>query len=233
MIPWRVTNLVSERLPLLYHVLANHGFGGNDGGHWDERLAETWDDPGRDWPSRNELIMSRCMATDAILDVGCGTGTTLRYLRRHGYESLCGVDISAYAVDRLKAEGIPAHRASILALPFPDASFDVVIAAQVLEHVVRRGRFISELRRVLRPGGRVMIFVPDNCLGPIDEPEHVQKYTRESLRRFVGKHLPVRTVTTLHDVNHQMPVLFVIAEKSFGDGSHDREPRECSSRPAR
>ena len=72
-------------------------------------------------------------------------------------------------------------------LPVPDAAFDIVIASQILEHVIRRGLFATEIHRVLSPGGRAFVFVPDDCLGPIDEPEHVIKYTNATLSAFLGK----------------------------------------------
>ena len=52
-----------------------------------------------------------------------------------------------------------------------------VAGAPLLEHVIRRSLFATEIQRVLGPGGRAFVFVPDDCLGPIDEPEHVIKYT--------------------------------------------------------
>jgi len=215
MIPWRVKNMISQRFPLLYHVIANRGTRGNDVAHWDLRLAESWDSPGWDWPTRNELVASACSHDDAVLDVGCGTGTTLRYLRQKGHHKLTGLDISGYAVDRLNADGIHARRGSGVALPFDDASFDVVVAAEVLEHIVRRGRFAREIRRVLRPGGRAFLFVPDDCLGPLEEPEHAYRYTRESLARFLYRYFSTVDTRTIRDVNHRMPILFACARTTW------------------
>jgi ubiquinone/menaquinone biosynthesis C-methylase UbiE len=95
----------------------------------------------------------------------------------------------------------------------PDASFDIVIASQVLEHIIRRRRFVREIERVLRPGGRALIFVPDDCLGPIAEPEHVFKYNRFSLEQFLRRHFEIVSVQSIRDPNHEMPVLFAIGQK--------------------
>src|SRR5690242_9452788 len=190
-VPWRLKKLISDKLPLLFYLFANHGFRANSGNHWDAELERTWDSPARDWPTRNEIIRPFCRTTDTILDVGFGTGTTLRYLKTRGYTHLHGVDISRYAVQRLRREGIAASHGSILKLPFDDNAFDVVIVAQLLEHIVQHRTCVAEIQRVLRPGGRALIFVPDNCLGPIEEVTHVRKYTREALARLLAQHLGV------------------------------------------
>jgi len=105
------------------------------------------------------------------------------------------------------------HLGKLPSVPLPDNTFDVVIASQVLEHLVRRGRFLREVRRILKPGGRALIFVPDDCLGPIDEPEHVIKFTALSLRKLLEAHFAVTSVESMRDVNHSMPVLFAAVEK--------------------
>lgn len=214
MLPWRVKNFVSEHFPLLYHFAANAGRRSNSAAHWDQRLAETWDDPGRTWPAKNDLIASLTSPTDAILDVGCGTGSILRHLRSRGYSNLHGLELSAYAVRRLQAEGIRMHVGRLPAIAADDGSFDIVIASQVLEHIIRRHRFVDEINRVLKPGGRAFIFVPDDCLGPIAEPEHVIKYNKLSLEKFMRQHFATVTVQSIRDPNHEMPVLFGIGRKS-------------------
>ena len=204
---------MSEHFPLLYHLAANAGRSSNSQEHWDRRLEETWDDPGRNWPAKNTLIESLASPTDAILDVGCGTGGILRHLRARGYRNLHGLEISGYAVERLQAEGITMHVGQLPAIAAGDASFDVVIASQVLEHIIRRNRFAREIRRVLKPGGHILIFVPDDCLGPIAEPEHVIKYNRDTLNAFLARHFAAVAVESIRDPNHEMPVLFARARR--------------------
>ncbi len=207
-IPWRVKNFVSDRFPLLYHFAANAGKAGNSPEHWDERLAETWDDPSRHWPTKNELVARLTRRDQAILDVGCGTGGILRHLRGAGYTNLHGMEISRYAIERLGEQGIHMHFGMLPSIPLPDGSFDVVIASQVLEHVIRRRRFLREIARVLKPGGCAFIFVPDNCLGPIDEPEHVAKYSEGSLHKLLAQEFSVLSVRSIRDERHPMPILF-------------------------
>ena len=210
-LPWRVRKVISDRLPLLYHLVANAGTSGNDAAHWDVRLAETWD--ARDWPTKTARIRELTQPADAILDVGCGTGSILRSFRNEGYRELHGMEISDYAVDRLGREGITMWQGRLPHLPIPDALFDVVIASQVLEHIIPRRRFVAEIVRVLKPQGRAFIFVPDDCLGPIDEPEHVIKYTRDSLEKFLAKTFDIISIESMRDANYPMSVLFAQVRK--------------------
>ena len=96
-----------------------------------------------------------------VLDCGVGTGGFALALARVWGRPIevTGVDISPQMINiarrRFRRAGIAAHlkQASICALPFADASFDVVIAAHVLEHLPDPVTALMEMRRVLRPGG--------------------------------------------------------------------------------
>jgi ubiquinone/menaquinone biosynthesis C-methylase UbiE len=92
-------------------------------------------------------------------------------------------------------------------IPVPDQSFDTVIASQVLEHIIRRNTFASEISRIMRPGGQAFLFVPNDCLGPIDEPEHVIKYNRKTFESFLNRHFDNVSVEIIKDQNFAMPVL--------------------------
>lgn len=209
LLPWRVKNFLSNQFPLAYHVAVNAGRGGgNSPAHWDQRLAETWDAGVREWPSKTELIAGMVVPQAAVLDVGCGNGGILRGLQARGFTNLHGLEISNYAVNRLEQEGIRMRRGVLPAIDLPDQTFDVVIASQVLEHLVRRSLFLREILRVLKPGGSALIFVPDDCLGPIDEPEHTVKFNAGSLRRLLASVFEVRQLRTIKDDNHAMPILF-------------------------
>lgn len=215
-VPWRLKNFLSEHFPLLYHVAVNLGETGNSPEHWDRRLAETWADPIRYWPTKNDLVASLTRPTDVILDIGCGNGSILRSLKGRGYLHLHGLDISDYAVRHLSTEGIRMHAGVLPSVPLADASCDVVIASQVLEHVIRRHRLLRNIRRVLKPGGRALVFVPDDCLGPIDEPEHVIKYNERSLRKLLEKHFAVVELNSMRDANHPMSLLFAHVTRPAG-----------------
>lgn len=212
-LPWRVKNFISQHFPLLYHLAANAGVKGNSTAHWDARLAETWDTGSRQWPTKNQLIASLTRPSEVILDIGCGNGSILRHLKSRGYRDLHGLEISDYAIRRLRADGIEMHFGQLPSIALPAAQYDVVIASQVLEHIIRRRRFLQEVRRVLKPGGRAFIFVPDDCLGPIDEREHVIKYDARSLRKVLEAYFNVVALDSMRDENYAMPILFAHVTK--------------------
>jgi len=83
----------------------------------------------------------------------------------------------------------------------------------VLEHIIRRNFFAREIARVLKPDGQAMIFVPNDCLGPIDEPEHVIKYTEPTLRRFLARSFTVGNIEIIRDPNYPVTILFAHVRK--------------------
>lgn len=93
-----------------------------------------------------------------ILDVGCGTGGNLEMLAKFG--SAEGVDVSDDALEFCRRKGLKAHKGLAESLPFADESFDVVTALDVVEHLDDDIAGLSEMYRVLRTGGKTLIFVP-------------------------------------------------------------------------
>ncbi len=206
-IPWRVRSALSNWFPLAYHLAAGLVRKRSGEDYWDRLLAESWGCDYRRWPTKIEVIAQRVPSESAVLDVACGNGSMLRGLREAGFKNLSGLDISRYAVGRLRDEGFTMFHGVLPRIPVPDASFDTVIASQVLEHIIRRHRFAAEISRVLRPGGQAFVFVPNDCLGPIDEPEHVIKYNHKSLKKFLNRHFDVISVEVMKDDNYSMSIL--------------------------
>jgi SAM-dependent methyltransferase len=93
-----------------------------------------------------------------ILDVGCGTGANLEMLAQFGASE--GVDVSDDALEFCRAKGLKVHKGLAEKLPFADESFDVVTALDVVEHLDDDVDGLREMRRVLKRGGRTLIFVP-------------------------------------------------------------------------
>ncbi|MBX7113893.1 MAG: class I SAM-dependent methyltransferase [Myxococcaceae bacterium] len=96
----------------------------------------------------------------SVLDVGCSLGYVLEAGRRLGLQS-AGVDISEHAVKVCRERGFTAHVGTLDALPFADGCFDLVVMKHVLEHTPQPQVALSEVRRVLGPGGAVVIAVPN------------------------------------------------------------------------
>lgn len=90
-----------------------------------------------------------------VLEVGCGTGLILERVRDFAAQS-AGLDLSAGMLARARARGLPVVQGSATALPYPDASFDVVYSFKVLAHVADIRAALAEMARVTRPGGHVL-----------------------------------------------------------------------------
>ncbi len=94
-----------------------------------------------------------------ILDVGCGTGANLEMLSQFGEAE--GVDISEDALAFCRARGLTQVRPGAAEkLPYEDGSFDLITALDVVEHLDDDVAGLREMRRVLKPGGKALFFVP-------------------------------------------------------------------------
>ena len=91
-----------------------------------------------------------------VLEVGCGPGDLAERLRDEHGIAVKAIDTSERMVKLAKGRGVDARTADVQALPFDDESFDCVIAAWMLYHVEDLTRALEEIRRVLRPGGRLI-----------------------------------------------------------------------------
>ena len=106
-------------------------------------------------------------AGEAVLDIGCGTGTLAIVAKRQVGESgrVFGIDASPAMIARATSKAARAgidvffKNAVAEALPFPDAQFDVVLSTLMLHHLPRNVRELCtrEIRRVLKPEGRVLV----------------------------------------------------------------------------
>jgi SAM-dependent methyltransferase len=142
---------------------------------------------------------------DVFLDVGCGSGSACRSAARVGADVIA-VDIVpdhvAAATAAVEGEGARSYRGIITdcdPIPLPDASADVIVCLEVMEHVADAARFIKELVRVGKPGARYALSVPAfaaeslmKVLAPpsyFQPPEHVRIFQRsqfEDLIRSAG-----------------------------------------------
>jgi SAM-dependent methyltransferase len=133
----------------------------------------------------DEVIRSLGLPPGArILDAGCGSGRNMVELAPYG--NVTGVDVSPASVDVAKARDVGEAMVASLSepLPFPDASFDLAVSLDVLEHIDDDRSVLRELRRVIRPGGRLLVTVPAYpwLWSSHDEVNHHRRrYTRRAL----------------------------------------------------
>jgi len=105
-----------------------------------------------------QIIQKTKIQNPKILDVGCGTGGNLEMLAKFGAAE--GVDVSDDALEFCRKKGLKTHKGLAERLPFADESFDVVTALDVVEHLDDDVAGLKEINRVLKTGGKTLIFVP-------------------------------------------------------------------------
>ncbi len=123
--------------------------------------ADHWWFVGRRRLFANEIAKAAIPLQAKVLDIGSGTGSNLRLLRELGFRSIVGLDPSADAAHYCNMKGLgPVEQGDIRKIRFADASFDFILATDVLEHVEDDRQAVAELQRVLRPGGTILLTVP-------------------------------------------------------------------------
>jgi glycosyltransferase involved in cell wall biosynthesis len=162
---------------------------------YDERAFYSLIPVQRYWQRRRHRITTLwARGAGRILDIGCGSSLIIQSLN-----NAVGMDISMGKMRFLRRLGIPLLRASAFALPFRDESFDCVINSQVIEHIRYDEALFTEMQRVLKPGGTLVIGTPDYATvgWRIIEPvygflmpggyrdEHITHYTRHGLTEIL------------------------------------------------
>ncbi len=124
-----------------------------------------------------------------ILDAGCGSGRNMMLLARYG--EVVGVELAESSVAAARRRGVgEVIGGSILDMPFPDDHFDFAVSLDVLEHLDDDRACLLELRRVVRPGGQLLITVPayPRLWSSHDEVNHHRRrYTRDSLLQVASE----------------------------------------------
>lgn len=139
-----------------------------------------------------ELVRGR-----AVLDAACGEGYGSALLAAAA-ERVTGVDLSpeavAHARGRYRLPNLSFEAADCLQLPFADAAFDAVVSFETLEHLEDHDGLLREFRRVLKPGGFLLISSPDRAVYSDRlqnrNPFHLRELHRDELERLLGRHFP-------------------------------------------
>jgi 2-polyprenyl-3-methyl-5-hydroxy-6-metoxy-1,4-benzoquinol methylase len=154
-------------------------------------------------------------APRTLLEIGCGHGSFLNTARERGW-SVQGLDLSRYAAEHVKARfGIDVKVGVLEHARFPDQAFDAVHMSHVLEHLMDPVSTLREVRRIMKPGARLGIEVPNELenagtllRGHFDglqpyavRSTHVYFFSPSTLRRVVETaSLTVTSVRTLRDL---------------------------------
>ena len=148
------------------------------------------------WEERRALLLAELRPGERVLDLGCGAGRFVAALRDAGVEPV-GVELSSAALERAR-RNVPGADVRLMepdgGIPLGHGEVDLVWCSEVLEHVPDTAALLHEVRRVLRPGGRLLVTVPfhgrvkaalialarfDAHFDPLGQ--HLRFYTRRSL----------------------------------------------------
>ena len=137
-----------------------------------------------------------------VLDAGMGLGYGSALLARSGAAEVVGVDIAEEVVETVRAsapEGVRCEVADVRDLPFEDASFDLVVCFEVIEHIDGQEQALDELRRVLAPGGLLAISSPNPDVYVEGNPHHVHELRPDELSQLLGARFGAVALFQQHD----------------------------------
>jgi SAM-dependent methyltransferase len=134
--------------------------------------------------------------SERLLEIGCGNGQSLQRLRELGWD-VEGVEVDPVAVELARSKGIRVSHGKLADAGFPDEHFDAVLMHHVIEHVHDPEPFLRECRRIIKPGGKLVMVTPNaDSLGhrrhgrnwyPLDPPRHLYVYTVQSMEALLAK----------------------------------------------
>lgn len=164
---------------------------------YDHRAFDSWIPLQRYWQrARFQVIRGMAEGSTRILDIGCGSSRIIQSLPQ-----AVGMDMQVRKLRWLRAPGRQLVQASLMELPFKDATFDCVISSEVIEHIPREEITLTDMVRVLHPGGTLILGTPDygrwiwRTLEGIYKrvfpqgyaTEHINQYTRHSLWKEIER----------------------------------------------
>jgi len=148
----------------------------------------------------HRYVMAGELATGKrVLDAACGEGYGSSYLARTA-KTVTGVDISkesiAHASDRYQVDNLEFQLADVCNLPFKDNEFECIVSFETLEHLEDQSGLLKEFRRVLEPGGFLLISSPDKAVYTDRHQNknefHVRELYRDELETLLAEQFPAR-----------------------------------------
>lgn len=169
--------------------------------HWRKTGRNPFQDPNEQAAHENATLalVERYVAPDSsLLDAGCGMGDLMRRLEESYYVKGC--DIAEPLLEIARERGLDVSNSFIEDMPYPDECFDAVVATDILEHVLDLNAALRELLRVLKPGGFLIVRVPNEedlsqYLDPVPYKFiHLRRFDQVSTRLFLTKVFDLKIV---------------------------------------
>ena len=163
--------------------------------HIQDKCIEAGDQLGYHYELASEWIS----VGDRVLDIACGDG--------HGTEIIAKLDVTITGADlvedviesarriRKERDNMNFEVQDVLDLTYADSTFDVVLSMETIEHIQDEDRYLEELRRVLSPGGILIISTPQNSFGAIPfNDNHFKEYSLENITSLISKYFDIEKV---------------------------------------
>jgi SAM-dependent methyltransferase len=134
---------------------------------------------------------ARFVADQRVLDVACGSGFGLAILRAAGARPV-GFDYDAQTLHEIRHDqpSAPVVRADATRMPLEAGCIDQLVSFETIEHVPDAHCLVREARRVLKPGGRLILSTPNRAFGPLERHTanrfHIREFTADELRRLLA-----------------------------------------------
>jgi SAM-dependent methyltransferase len=166
----------------------------------------------------------RQLGVGRLLEVGAGSGAFVRVARRRGWR-VDATEVSETAVAALRSSGAEVFVGELAAARYLDAVFDLVVSLEVIEHVPAPGRDLTEVGRILRPGGLFLVTTPNfNGLS--------RRYLGDQWRVIAAEHLGYFTPRTLSAALKQAGFSRVAVTSRSLDISTWRSSERSAGKPA-
>lgn len=149
----------------------------------------------RYWDYRDKVALSH-VTGKRIVDIGCGEGITLEKLvRLYPDRQIVGIDSEPENIKICQIHGLPIQYGTVFDLPFEDNSIDCILFFEVIEHLYEPEKALAEIRRVLKPLGRLALIFPNDRMFMISrlltgmfreafyDAGHVRQWTPSKIRK--------------------------------------------------
>lgn len=149
--------------------------------------------------SRYKYFCGLLNGSDTVLDAGCGEGYGSNLISGHAGK-VVGIDISAVTI---QTAGRKYNRANLRYFPsdgkrmaLKPGLFDICCSFEVFEHISNVGDYLSEIRRVLKPGGKLIVSTPNRETYPMAglNPYHVKEYTLTEFKECLSPHFRIEAI---------------------------------------